>query len=422
MKCWTLIVMIVSVFSTLGLGVIAQTVQDSNLIVENVITSGSVTRPISMVFLDTQDILICEQHTGRVRRVIQGVVQPGQVLDLPVATANEQGLLNIILHPDFENNGFIYVFYTRAASDGGSSLDQRINRYFWDGESLTDETTVLILPSSPGPNHNGGVLVFGPPDAAPEEQKLFAVIGDLNRQGQLENYASGPAPDDTGSIIRINPDGTTPTGDEAGPFFSVAGGNASLERLYAYGIRNSFGLDFDPVTNVLWQTENGPADYDEINRVPPAFNSGWRYIMGPLSRNSLKGAPGLVDFSGVGTYGDPAFSWLSAVAPTAIHFLRGNGLGASYLHDCFVAAHNNGTIYRFQMNTGRDGFVLHPSLQDLVLDPGDDISANIFGTGFPGPSELRTGPDGNLYVVSLFANQIFRIRSNVTRVMHWQSY
>src|SRR5690606_6356981 len=135
-------------------------------------------------------------------------------------------------------------------------------------------------------------------------------------------YSGAAAPDYTGQILRLNRDGSVPTGTARGPFYAVAGGNANLQAMYAYGVRDSYGMEFDPVTDRLWDTENGPGTDDEINIVDPGFNSGWESIMGkaPLTM------PSLVDFGGVGTYSEPEFVWEDTVAPTAIHFLRGDGL------------------------------------------------------------------------------------------------
>ena len=124
--------------------------------------------------------------------------------------------------------------------------------------------------STPGPNHDGGVITFGP------DGKLSVVIGDLNRNGQLQNFPSG-APDDTSVILRLNEDGSIPPDNP----FAAEGGK--LAKYYAYGIRNSFGLAFDPVTDSLWLTENGTASFDEINVVDPGFNSGWAQLMGPTA-------------------------------------------------------------------------------------------------------------------------------------------
>jgi glucose/arabinose dehydrogenase len=330
-------------------------------------------------------------------------------------------LLSILLHPEFESNSYVYVYYTHAVSDGAQDEEQRINRYTWDGSSLVSGTTILTLPSTPGNNHNGGVMVFGPPGEAPADQKLFVVIGDLNRNGQLQNFETGPAPDDTGCILRINDDGTTPSGAEKGPFHDVAGGNASLERLYAYGVRNSFGIGFDPLTDILWNTENGPGTFDEINLVSPGFNSGWEDYMGPVGNSS---PPGLADFSGAGFYSEPEFSWEQTVAPTFIHFLNGDGLGSRYQYDCFVGDSKGGNLYHFEMNPGRTGYVLDPPLDDLVINTGEDNSQILFGQGFSSIVQISTGPDGNLYVLSLYGPPIHRISAKETGVSAppWQLY
>jgi aldose sugar dehydrogenase len=128
------------------------------------------------------------------------------------------------------------------------------------------------------------------------------VIGDLNRNGQLQNFPTGPAPDNTGVILRLNANGSVPTDN---PFFSQGG---NLAKYYAYGLRNSFGLAFDPVTERLWMTENGPDKYDEINMVEPGFNSGWERILGPNSRDP-QGTSDLFSVPG-SHYSDPEFSWL----------------------------------------------------------------------------------------------------------------
>src|ERR671918_656136 len=104
-------------------------------------------------------------------------------------------------------------------------------------------------------NHQGGDLKIGP------DNQLYVVVGEMQREGQLQNFQSGPPPDDTGVIFRVNPvDGSPSSGN---PFSSDA--SDPLSKYYAYGIRNSFGIDFDPVTGKLWDAENGEDVFDEIN-------------------------------------------------------------------------------------------------------------------------------------------------------------
>jgi aldose sugar dehydrogenase len=164
-------------------------------------------------------------------------------------------------------------------------LANRVYRYSWNGSALVNPSLILDLPVALGPSHDGGIMTFGP------DGKLYVVIGDLNRDGQLQNFSTGPGPDNTGVIFRVNDDGCVPSDN---PFLSHGG---NLAKYYVYGIRNSFGLAFDPITGELWDTENGPNSYDEINLVLPGFNSGWEQIMGPDSRDP-QGLGNLVSFPG----------------------------------------------------------------------------------------------------------------------------
>ncbi|MBI3326662.1 MAG: PQQ-dependent sugar dehydrogenase, partial [Nitrospinae bacterium] len=221
--------------------------------------------PTSMAFLGPNDMLVLQKDDGRVRRVLNGALQPGAVLDVAVDRASERGMLGIAVHPQFPAIPFVYLYYTESSTGADTAgfpppLGNRVYRYTWDGRSLIQPALLLDLPAVPGPNHNGGTIIFGP------DGKLYGVIGDLNRAGQLQNFRAGPPPDDTSVIFRLNDDGTIPSDNP----FGAQGGN--LTRYYAYGIRNSFGLAFDPLTDRLWMTENGPANFDDINLVAPGFN------------------------------------------------------------------------------------------------------------------------------------------------------
>ena len=378
----------------------AQTLSDGGLIITPIVSGLSA--PTQMAFLGANDILVLQKNDGRVRRVINGVLQPGEILDLAVDSDSERGLLGIALHPSFSSNGFVYLYYTQSSSSvdtAGLAQDNRVVRYTWDGSKLIDPTPIIILPVTTGPNHNGGIIAFGP------DGKLYIVIGDLNRNGQLQNFPAGPAPDDTSVILRLNDDGSVPNDN---PFFAQGG---NLAKYYAYGIRNSFGMAFDPLTGKLWDTENGPNTYDEINQVSSGFNSGWEQIMGPDA----------LDPQGVGDlfvvpgshYADPKFSWFDTVGPTAIVFINSLQLGPQYENDVFVGDINNGRIYRFKLNAARDGFVLDGVLADLVADNDGETGAVIFGASFinanGGISDLKVGPDGRLYVLSFGQGQIYAI-------------
>jgi aldose sugar dehydrogenase len=375
----------------------APSLRDPNLSVTE-ITSG-LSSPTTMAFIGADDILVLQKDNGQVRRVISGVLQPGAVLDVAVDHTSERGMLGIALHPNFPTSPFVYLYFTESSTSGdssGSAAANRVYRTTWNGTTLASPLLILDLPVSPGPNHDGGVIIFGP------DGKLYVVIGDLNRDGQLQNFPGGPTPDDTSVILRLNDDGSVPSDN---PFFSQGG---NVAKYYAYGIRNSFGMVFDPVTDDLWMTENGPGSFDEINLVEPGFNSGWEKLMGPDARNA-NDASSLFSLAG-SHYADPKFSWLDNVGPTAIVFLDSTDLGASYENDVFVGDINNGHLYRFQPNGTRNGFVFSGAgLADLVADSGAELNETIIGTGFAGITDLKVGPDGRLYVVSFGDGKIYAI-------------
>jgi len=167
---------------------------------------------------------------------------------------------------------------------------------------------------------------------------------------------------------------------------------------------------------VLWDSENGPASYDEINLVEPGFNSGWTQIMGPDARDS-QNVSDLVQFPG-SHYADPKFSWFNTVGPTAITFMSSPGLGADYTNDLLVGDINNCHLYRFRVNVARNGFdFAAPGLSsDLVADNNTELQEVILGTGFGGITDLKVGPDGLLYVLSLGLGKIFVIFGQATLV------
>ena len=309
--------------------------KDPNLKVETLVTGLS--SPTSMAFIDKNDILVLEKD-GQVRLVLNGILQGRPVLQVPVDTESERGLLGIAIMNSTKsgnatiannnNNKFVFLYYTES-KDG--QLRNRVYRYNWDEQkqNLVNPTLILDLPALPGPNHDGGKLIIGP------DHYLYAVIGDLNHRGKLQNIKNGPDPDDTSVIFRIDPNDGSAANDN--PFISNNNNNANtaMSKYYAYGVRNSFGITFDPITGYIWDTENGETTYDEINIVRPGFNSGWIQVMGPLSRNPGISTDQLVNYprshyanprSHTG-FANPVFSWYASVAVTDIEFMKSSVLG-----------------------------------------------------------------------------------------------
>ncbi len=381
----------------------AQTVLDGALQIETYI--DGFTSPGFFEFLPAAqggavELLLGEIGTGRILHFRDAVLQ-GTAVDFDVAYLFERGLFGIALHPDFPESPYVYVYYTR--SNTGNDTDQvdgaaenRVVRLTWNGSTLANETVLLTLPV--GTSHNGGVLLFGPDDM------LYGSIGEAGSLfGQLQNFPSGPPPDDTSILFRLRPDGTAPADN---PFFALGG---AMQKVYAYGTRNVFGLDFDPVSGVLWDTDNGAADYDEVNRVSPGMNGGWRQIMGPDARDpqgvgDLWMAPGAA-------YVDPVFSFFESFGITAISFMRGSGIGVHYDGDVFVAAHNSMDIYHFDVSADRTTLVMpDATVADQVADSSSERDLFLWGTDLGVVTDIETGPDGALYFlrISGFA-QIYRV-------------
>jgi glucose/arabinose dehydrogenase len=438
-------------------------------------------QPVSMAFLGRNDMLVLEKATGRVQRVKDGAVH-STVLDLAVNSASERGLLGIALHPHFFVTGRVYLFWSESTTGADSTdlatvplLGNRVDRYYWNGSTLTFDRNIIRLRAFQADagqplrgNHDGGVLRFGP------DKKLYLVAGDTGRRGQLQNLVNGPfgpgiaddqfggpQPDDahlTGVILRLNDDGSAP---RSNPFFRAGramGGEvgANVQKIFAYGLRNSFGMAFDPVSDDLWEQENGDDSFTELNRAEPGFNSGWVQIMGPPERiaqfkaieTTVTPDPpdpfastyfGLQQIRWLPTniadtpaealsrlfmlpgaeYSAPEFSWKFEVAPAGIGFLESRALGRRYRNDLFVGAARpfleGGSLFRFELTDNRKRIdVDDPRLADRVADNRHkweitESESLLFGRNFGVGTDVQTGPNGNLYIVSLSDGAVYEI-------------
>jgi glucose/arabinose dehydrogenase len=353
--------------------------------------TGGMSFPTSMAFVDDNNILVLEKD-GAVRLISNGVMQDAPVLQVAVDSKNERGLLGIaVLNNDTsstatDQSATVFLYYTEQ---GEEELRNRVYKYQWNGQSLINPTLLLDLPSGPGTNHQGGKMLVGP------DGFLYVVVGEMQREGQLQNIQSGDAPDDTGVIFRINPEDGSAAPDN--PFEGDP-----TNRYYAYGLRNSFGLAFDPITGILWDTENGEDSYDEINIVDPGFNSGWKAVMGPLSRAGVS-EESLVQFPR-SQYYDPVFSWIESFGITDIEFLNSDNLGQKYANNIFVGDITKGNLYFFDVNQNRNGLEFNAQsqsgLSDLVADTDEESSSLVMGSGFGGITDIETGPDSFLYILT----------------------
>ena len=405
---------------------------DSNLKIESVATGFDF--PTGIAFLDNNDILLLEKNTGIVYRIIDGNIT-NPVIHLNVSSKDERGLLGIAVTGNGESEQderlvFLYYTYCPKVKAKVNSTSQGCGNYIYrykldtENSKLTEPMLILTLPALPGPSHNGGVMELD------KDENLYVTIGDLqstrfnkNQTGydtKAQNIVNGTPPDGRAGILRLTQDGK-PIGN------GLLGEEYPLNLYYAYGVKNSFGIDTDPVSGALWDTENGPQFGDEINLVEPGFNSGWEKVQGIWKLNQTKSKNGiydetsdnvkLVDFDDNGKYSSPEFVWDKPVGPTALLFLESDKLGEEYENDIFVGSVKNGVVYRFDLDNARKSLSLTGDLSDSVLDRKDNARKIIFGENFGIVTDLQVGPDGYLYIVSgnrgTDAGAIYRIVPNL---------
>ena len=399
---------------TLKLNVTRPLLVDDNLKVE--LVARDLDFPTSITFVGKDDILLLEKNTGNVYRIIHGNVT-GPLIHIDVSFKDERGLLGVAVSKKENKNSTddisVFLYYTQCTKIKGQAKSDRycrnyIYKYELDSKSnkLINPSLLLNISAMPGPSHNGGVLQMD------KEKNLYVTIGDIqptkyNQTGSFDtttqNLLNGSFPDGRAGILRLTQDGK-PIGN------GILGDKYPLNLYYAYGIKNSFGMDFDPLTGNLWDTENGPQFGDEINLVKSGFNSGWEKVQGIWKLNKTREKDGifnesggkvdLVNFDGKGKYSRPEFVWDNTVAPTALVFLASDKLGKDYRNDILVGSVKNGTIYHFDLNKNRKSLSLEGGLADLVVDKKDKTSKVIFAKNFGIITHLKVGPDGYLYVVS----------------------
>jgi len=417
---------VIIIFSCLSKEAIAQTVfrennfhrteripsvADSNLEVELVV--GGLEIPTTMAFLGPDDFIVLEKDKGTVLRVLNGIISSKPLLDVNVATSVERGMLGVAVSKNASKT-FVFLYYTEIHgkdSDDRRGLQpeaNRVYRYELVGNELVNPVLLLDLPANPGPRHNGGVIEIGP------DNNLYIAIGDVDAsfkepkiRTMTQNFGDGIIADGRSGILRVTQDGK-PVGE------GILGNSIPLKHYYAYGIRNSFGLGFDPVTNNLWETENGPVHGDEINLVFPGFNSGWHEMYGFSYSQQQFDTSNLVTFDGKGKYSEPKLVWGRTAGLTSLIFLNTDKLGNQYRNDMFVADVHNGRIYQFNLNADRTELVLPDPFASKFFTsyyaPG--VEQILFGEGFGGITDLTVGPDGYLYVVSIGQGKVFRILPN----------
>jgi glucose/arabinose dehydrogenase len=334
--------------------------------------AGGLDIPVTFTFADDGTILYGERFTGEIRWFDPDDDSDELFVDVgTVGTAQEQGLINVTLHPNYPTTPYVYAFATRILpkQGGGTKTRNQLLRYTSVGGVASGKPDILFV-STPGPAHNGGRLHFGP------DGKLYMFIG---------NHGIATAAQDLsvpyGKVLRLNDDGTIPSNN---PFVGQGGVDA---RIYSYGFRNGIGLTTDPETNKIWQTEAGAECNDEVNRLLPGRNFGW-------GQNGTCLTPPKPPFNTNQDGPDPvlpAALFKAVVTPTGIAFCDGCGLGAEDEGAAFVGSFNDQKIRRLVLNDARRKAV---SREKVFSNDGPVLSVEV-------------GPNGSIYFSD--ESQIFRL-------------
>ncbi len=313
-------------------------------------------------------LFIAEQG-GTLRVVKNGALLGTPFVSLTVDANNERGLLGVTLHPDFANNGFVYVYYTATAP----TIHNRISRFTASGDvaAANSEFILADLPNLSAGNHNGGALHFG------VDGKLYVGVGE-NAVGTNAQDLNTPL----GKLLRFNDDGTIPPDN---PFCTTTGNNACA--VWAYGLRNPFTFAIQPVTGRLHINDVGQDTWEEINLGARGANYGWPNSEGPTSA--------------VGETG-PLFTYKQVAGNPPGSEPGGFFTGAAIAGGAFYPATGPfGVPYQ-------GGYFFADFISRFVgfLDLANDNAAYAFGTVTARPVDMTVATDGALLVLT---------RSNVVR-------
>lgn len=326
--------------------------------------AGGLDGPAAFTFTPNGTIVYLERATGEVRLRNPKTGFDRRFFDIPgVNGQGERGALGVALHPRWPRKPFVYVYVTRSVA--GTLRNQIVRIRERDGRG-TGFTTILSTPAASSPYHNGGRIMFGP------DGKLYAVVGDGHSPANAQDLSRNLR----GKILRMNPDGSVP-----GTNPSI---NGKRTHIFAFGIRNSYGFTFDPVTEALWETENGPECNDEINLVQPGDNYAWGPGQDCPNTNQDGPAPRRL----------PEHTFSSTIGITGAAFCDGCGLAGRDGDLLFGACCDGGLVRRVTLDGARDDIASGPVT--MFDSPGGSVLS------------MEVGPGGTIYFSDF--SSIYRLR------------
>lgn len=287
-----------------------------------VVTTGF-TQPFGMAFLPDGRLLVSDRGTAEGLFIVDtetGSTVPVQ--DLPPflsLPADGTGMQDVVLHPDFERNGWIYLDYALRTDDG---VTMAVSRARLRGSRLVDHERLLVVePAVPdNTDHLGSRLAL-------RDGYLFVTMGE---RYALRNHAQDLS-NHNGAVLRVHDDGRVPRDN---PFVGKAGARPEI---WSYGHRNPQGLAFHPETGALWLHEHGPKGGDEINLLRPGANYGWPVITYGTEYDSEGGGPigeGITRHEGME---QPIYYYRPSIAPSDLVFYRSAAF-PEWRGDVFIGA------------------------------------------------------------------------------------
>jgi aldose sugar dehydrogenase len=325
--------------------------------------------PWGMAFLPDGRILIAERP-GRLRIYALGELREEPVQGLPEIWAHGQGgLLDVVLHPDYENNGWIYIAYASPREGGGNTS---ISRGRMTGNTFTDVELIFQgEPATGAGQHFGSRIVFD------DDGYLFTTIGDrgvMHNAQTLENH--------NGKVLRMFDDGSVPPDN---PFVNEA---EAKPEIWSYGHRNIQGMGLHPETRDLWTHEHGPRGGDEINLIHKGLNYGWPEVSYGINYNGTI----ITEETTREGMEDPVLEWTPSIAPCGLAFVDS---------DRYPQWQNNMLV----------GALAGQHIHRVVLEDDEVVHTEYLLQDFARFRDIRVGPDGYIYVLTEAPGLFFRIIS-----------
>lgn len=324
--------------------------------------------PWSVAFISEGEMLITEKK-GQLRHFADGELHDS-VEGIPETWVSRQGgLLEVALHPEYADNGWVYLSYS-ALGNGREGMTRVVRGRIVDNVWQNEE----VIFEAPEETHSSAGFHFGSRIAF-QDGYLFFSVGDRGRQNDAQNL-SLPG----GKIHRIYDDGRVP---EDNPFVGVGG---SFPTIWSYGNRNAQGLDFHPLTGELWESEHGPRGGDEINVIERGVNYGWPVITYGMNYN---GSP-ITDKTEAPGMAQPRHYWTPSISVCGIDFYEGD-VFPEWKYDLFVGGLKSNQLHR------------------LEIENGEVLSDTIVLKGAGRVRDVASGPDGHLYLVLNSPDEVVRL-------------